>query len=194
MDSFPHGVGAGFFGTLMKAYGTPNAAEPAFAQCRGPRDVGYQLTFGRAVNSPEPIDLEESKCIVLIGSHIGENVFTSQVTNFITGLQGGAKLIVVDPRFSTAASKADWWLPIKPGTDLALLLAWMNVLISENLYRQGLPRSIRHRDEGIDRAREGLHAGVGGIRSPRFPPRRFAKPLMRWPRPSLPWRFIPAGT
>lgn len=131
---FPHGVAAGFFSTLMKAYGTPNAAEPAFAQCRGPRDVGYQLTFGRAVNSPEPIDLEESKCIVLIGSHIGENVFTSQVTNFITGLQNGAKLIVVDPRFSTAASKADWWLPIKPGSDLALLLGWMNVLVSENLY------------------------------------------------------------
>ena len=130
----PHGVGAGFFGTLMKAFGTPNSAEPAFAQCRGPRDVGYQLTFGRPVNSPEPIDLEESKCIVLIGSHIGENVFTSQVTNFITGLQAGAKLIVVDPRFSTAASKADYWLPIKPGTDIALLLAWMNVLIAENLH------------------------------------------------------------
>jgi len=133
---FPHGVASGFFGTLMKAYGTPNAAEPAFAQCRGPRDVGYQLTFGRAVNSPEPVDLEESKCIVLIGSHIGENVFTSQVTNFIAGLQSGAKLIVVDPRFSTAASKADWWLPIKPGTDLALLLAWMNVLMAENLFDQ----------------------------------------------------------
>ena len=130
----PHGVAAGFFGTLMKAYGTPNSAEPAFAQCRGPRDVGYQLTFGRAVNSPEPVDLEESKCMVLIGSHIGENVFTSQVTNFITGLQRGAKLIVVDPRFSTAASKADHWLPIKPGTDIALLLSWANVLIAENLY------------------------------------------------------------
>lgn len=131
---FPHGVAAGFFGTLMKAFGTPNSAEPAFAQCKGPRDVAYQLTFGRAVNSPEPIDLEEAKAIVLIGSHIGENVFTSQVTKFITGLQGGAKLIVVDPRFSTAASKADHWLPIKPGTDIALLLAWTNVLITENLY------------------------------------------------------------
>lgn len=131
---FPHGVAAGFFGTLMKAFGTPNSAEPAFAQCKGPRDVAYQLTFGRAVNSPEPVDLEEAKAIVLIGSHIGENVFTSQVTNFIAGLQGGAKLIVVDPRFSTAASKADHWLPIKPGTDIALLLAWTNVLITENIY------------------------------------------------------------
>jgi thiosulfate reductase / polysulfide reductase chain A len=131
---FPHGVHSGFFSTLMRAYGTPNSAEPAFAQCRGPRDIGYQLTFGRPVNSPEPIDLEESKCIVLIGSHIGENVFTSQVTAFAEGLAKGAKLIVVDPRFSTAASKANWWLPIKPGTDTALLLAWMNVIISEKLY------------------------------------------------------------
>ncbi len=131
---FPHGVHSGFFATLMKAYGTPNSAEPAFAQCRGPRDIGYQLTFGRPVNSPEPVDLEESKCIVLIGSHIGENVFTSQVTAFAEGLAGGAKLIVVDPRFSTAASKATFWLPIKPGTDTALLLAWMNVVISEKLY------------------------------------------------------------
>lgn len=131
---FPHGVHSGFFSTLMKAYGTPNSAEPAFAQCRGPRDIGYYLTFGRPVNSPEPVDLEESKCIVLIGSHIGENVFTSQVTAFAEGLAKGAKLIVVDPRFSTAASKASYWLPIKPGTDTALLLAWMNVLIAEKLY------------------------------------------------------------
>ncbi|HLI61898.1 MAG TPA: molybdopterin-dependent oxidoreductase [Terriglobales bacterium] len=131
---FPHGVASTFFRTLMRAYGTHNIAEPAFAQCRGPREVGYALTFGRGLGSPEPVDLEEAKLIVLIGSHIGENVFTSQVTAFAEGLARGAKLIVVDPRFSTAASKADWWLPIRPGTDIALLLAWMNVLISEEIY------------------------------------------------------------
>lgn len=131
---FPHGVASGFFSTLMKAYGTPNSAEPAFAQCRGPREVGYALTFGQGLNSPEPVDLEEAKLIILIGSHIGENVFTSQVTAFAEGLSRGAKLIVVDPRFSTAAAKADYWLPIRPGTDTALLLAWINVLISECIY------------------------------------------------------------
>ncbi len=71
---------------------------------------------------------------MLIGSHIGENVFTSQVTAFAEGLSKGAKLIVVDPRFSTAASKATHWLPIKPGTDTALLLAWMNVVLTEKLH------------------------------------------------------------
>ncbi|MBI5441691.1 MAG: molybdopterin-dependent oxidoreductase [Deltaproteobacteria bacterium] len=131
---FPHGNGARFFGTLMKAYGTPNSAEPSFAQCRGPREVGYSLTFGQALGSPEPVDLEEAKLVVLIGSHLGENVFTSQITAFATGLSRGAKLITVDPRFSMAASKSDWWLPIRPGTDIALLLAWMNVLIGEGLY------------------------------------------------------------
>jgi thiosulfate reductase/polysulfide reductase chain A len=130
----PHGVASSFFSTLMKAYGSPNSAEPAFAQCRGPREVGYALTFGQGLGSPEPVDLDQSRLIVLIGSHIGENVFTSQVTAFAEGLARGAKLIVVDPRFSTAAAKADWWLPIRPGTDIALLLAWMNVLIANGSY------------------------------------------------------------
>ncbi|MGA9060001.1 MAG: molybdopterin-dependent oxidoreductase [Terriglobia bacterium] len=149
---FPHGVASTWFGTLMKAFGTPNAAEPAFAQCRGPREVGYALTFGQGLGSIEPVDLAESKLIVLIGTHIGENVFTSQVTAFAEGLARGARLIVVDPRFSTAASKADWWLPIRPGTDIALLLAWMNVLITEEIYdkeyiaryAQGLPELAAH--------------------------------------------------
>lgn len=149
---FPHGVASTFFVTLMKAFGTPNSAEPAFAQCRGPREVGYALTFGAGLGSPEPVDLEESKLIVLIGTHIGENVFTSQVTAFAEALSRGAQLIVVDPRFSTAASKADWWLPIRPGTDIALLLAWMNVLLNEGIYdkeylaryAQGLPELEAH--------------------------------------------------
>ncbi len=149
---FPHGVASTFFSTLMKAFGTPNSAEPAFSQCRGPREVGYALTFGRGLVSPEPVDLDESKLIVLIGSHIGENVFTSQITAFATGLARGAKLIVVDPRFSVAAAKADWWLPIRPGTDIALLLAWIHVLITENLfdrdyiarYAEGMPELEAH--------------------------------------------------
>jgi len=149
---FPHGVASAWFSSLMKAFGTPNAAEPAFAQCRGPREVGYALTFGQGLGSPEPVDLAESKLIVLIGTHIGENVFTSQVTAFAEGLARGARLIVVDPRFSTAASKADWWLPIRPGTDIALLLAWINVLITEEIYdkeyiarnAQGFPELAAH--------------------------------------------------
>ena len=53
---------------------------------------------------------------------------------FAEAVSGGATVIAVDPRFSTAASKAKYWLPIRPGTDLALLLAWIHVIIKEKLY------------------------------------------------------------
>ena len=51
---------------------------------------------------------------------------------------------MVDPRFSTAAAKADWWLPIRPGTDIALLLAWINVLISEGIYDRDYIEKYAH--------------------------------------------------
>ena len=58
----------------------------------------------------------------------------TQVQDFSHAIENGAQIIVVDPRFSVAASKARYWLPIKPGTDTALLLAWMNVIVEEKLY------------------------------------------------------------
>jgi thiosulfate reductase / polysulfide reductase chain A len=131
---FAHGIGGNFFKHTLKAFGTPNIAAPSFAQCRGPRDVGFRLTFGEDVSSPERTDIKNSQCLVLIGSHLGENMHNSQVQEFAEAVANGASIIVVDPRFSVAASKAKFYLPIKPGTDLALLLAWMNVIIKEGLY------------------------------------------------------------
>lgn len=131
-----HGVGASHFKHLMKAFGSGSSAEPAFAQCRGPRDVGFELTFGEGLGSPERTDMAHSRCIVLIGSHIGENLHNGQVQTLSEALRRDATLITVDPRFSVPASKSKYWLPIKPGTDTALLLAWMHVLINENLYNK----------------------------------------------------------
>ena len=46
----------------------------------------------------------------------------------------GAKLIYVDPIFTNTAAKADVWLAIKPGTDLAFVLALTYVVLEEKLY------------------------------------------------------------
>ena len=129
-----HGTGAAFWKHLLHAYGSTLAAAPSFAQCRGPRDIGFVLTFGADVGSPEYYDFSKSKYIVLLGSHLGENAHNSQVQDIIKGLDSGAKLTVVDPRLSNIASKADRWLPIKPATDMALLLAWIRLVIEEGLY------------------------------------------------------------
>jgi thiosulfate reductase/polysulfide reductase chain A len=131
---FAHGIGGNFIKHTMNAWGTQNFAAPSFAQCRGPRDVGFELTFGEAIGSPERTDIENSKCLVLIGSHLGENMHNSQVQEFAEAIEKDAVVIVADPRFSVAASKAKYYLPIKPGTDIALLLAWMNVIVKEKLY------------------------------------------------------------
>ncbi|MFA7229175.1 MAG: molybdopterin-dependent oxidoreductase, partial [Melioribacteraceae bacterium] len=132
--SFSHGIGGNFLKHTLKAYGAINFAAPSFAQCRGPRDVGFELTFGDAIGSPERTDIENAKCLVLIGSHLGENMHNTQVQEFATAVEKDASIIVVDPRFSVAASKAKYYLPIKPGTDIALLLSWMNVIVSEKLF------------------------------------------------------------
>lgn len=131
---FSHGIGGNFLKHTIKAYGSPNISAPSFAQCRGPRDVGFKLTFGEDVSSPERTDIRNAKCIVLIGSHLGENMHNTQVQEFAEAIGKDASIIVVDPRYSIAASKAKYYLPIKPGTDLALILAWMNVIVNENLY------------------------------------------------------------
>jgi thiosulfate reductase/polysulfide reductase chain A len=134
MALFSHGIGGNFLKHTLKAYGSANIAAPSFAQCRGPRDVGFELTFGEGIGSPERTDIANARCLVLIGSHLGENMHNTQVQEFAEAIANGATVIVADPRFSIAASKARHYLPVKPGTDLALLLAWMNVLVTEGLY------------------------------------------------------------
>jgi thiosulfate reductase/polysulfide reductase chain A len=131
---FSHGIGGAFLKHTIRAFGSPNISAPSFAQCRGPRDVGFHLTFGEEIGSPERTDIRNARCLVLIGSHLGENMHNTQVQEFAEAVGQGASVIVVDPRFSIAAGKAKHYLPIRPGTDTALLLAWMNVLVAEKLY------------------------------------------------------------
>ena len=134
MALFTHGSGGKFLGHLMKAYGSSNITAPSFAQCRGPREVAFISTFGEGIYSPERTDIRDTRCLVLIGSHIGENMHNGQVQEMSEAIDKGATIITVDPRFSTAASKSKFWLPIKPSTDIALLLSWMNVIINEGWY------------------------------------------------------------
>jgi len=122
-----------FVDYLPQAWGSPNAAKPSTSLCTSPREEAAILTYGRGIGNHEPVDWDEARCIVLIGSHIGEDARNTMMQDLARARARGAALIVVDPRYSSAAMKADTWLPIKPGTDTALLLAWMNVLIADGL-------------------------------------------------------------
>ncbi|MDP1825661.1 MAG: molybdopterin-dependent oxidoreductase [Archangium sp.] len=133
---FSHGHGGAFFKTLVKGLGSNTIVAPSNDQCRGPRESGYELTYGEAVGSVETVDTPHSKCIAYLGTHLGENMHNTAVQDMSAASANGCTFITVDPRFSIIASKSKYWLPIKPGTDTALLLAWAHVLIEENLYQR----------------------------------------------------------
>lgn len=148
---FSHGSGGKYFGDVLKALGTTNITAPSYAQCRGPRDVAFISTFGEHPDSPEVTDIRDTRCLVLIGSHIGENMHNGQVQEMSDAIDKGATIITVDPRFSTAASKSQYWLPIKPATDLALLMAWIHVIIYEEWYDRKYVEKYCH---GFDELKE----------------------------------------
>ncbi len=103
---FSHGSGGKFFGHMLKAFGSNNITAPSYAQCRGPREVGFYATFGRGLGSPEPLDIRDTRCLVLIGSHLGENMHNGQVQELSQAIDNKATIITVDPRCSTVASKS----------------------------------------------------------------------------------------
>jgi len=52
MALFTHGYGGSWFKHLIKAYGSPNIGAPSYAQCRGPREVAFSITYGQGIGSP----------------------------------------------------------------------------------------------------------------------------------------------
>jgi thiosulfate reductase/polysulfide reductase chain A len=78
--------------------------------------------------------LENAKYLLIFGWDQPGKSMQSHERGYFQALEKGANAVVFDPRMSLTASKADEWIPIRPGTDLAVVLAMMNVIISEGLH------------------------------------------------------------
>ncbi len=125
---------SGYAKRFASTLGTPNRIEPGGAQCFLPRGLASRHTFGEMIYYLFEFDYVHTQCLLIIGMNnlvAGHQSYRSAV---LDAKQQGAKLIVVDPRFTNLAAKADLWLQIRPGTDDALLLAFMKVIIEEGLY------------------------------------------------------------
>ncbi|MGA8958394.1 MAG: molybdopterin-dependent oxidoreductase [Pseudolabrys sp.] len=116
------------------ALGTPNWCEPGFAQCFHPRVNTSILTFGDFPVCDYTGEVPPA-CILYWGHNPvlsgpdGETRF-----NVLEALDHHPQTIVVDPRRTALAEKADIWLQVRPGTDDALALAMLNIIISEQLF------------------------------------------------------------
>ena len=100
--------------------------------CSAAGEAGLHSVLGVKLGT-EPEQFRHSKYIIAWAANIhGNNV---HLWPFITeARRNGAKLVVIDPYRTRTAECADWYLPINPGTDAALALGMMHVIIGENLH------------------------------------------------------------
>ena len=92
---------------------------------------GLSRVTGTAVSN-DCSDYVNAKTLIVMGANITE----AQIHNwhFVADAQDrGTKIIVIDPRFSITASKSDQWIPIRPGSDPALIMAMMQVIFHKGL-------------------------------------------------------------
>jgi len=100
--------------------------------CHGPTVAGLAQTFGSGAMTNSLKSIEFADVIFIIGSNTLEQ-HPLMWRRILQAKAHGAKLIVADPRFTPSAKKADLYIPFKSGTDVALMNAMMNVIISEGL-------------------------------------------------------------
>lgn len=127
--SATHNLSQPLFENLLYGYGSPNYGTQR-SLCFNAMVVGHLMTYG--IEEPGR-DYTNAKYILYTGRNMLEAISTSESSALIDAIAHGAHVVVLDPRFTKTASKAEW-LPVKPGTDLAFHLALLNVIVGEKLY------------------------------------------------------------
>lgn len=118
------------FENLMKSFGSPNYGTQR-SLCFNAMITSNLLTFG--LEEPGR-DYAGVKYIIYTGRNMLEAISNSETQDLVAALARGAKVVVLDPRFTKSAARATEWLPIRPGADLAFHLALIHVIIEESLY------------------------------------------------------------
>lgn len=126
----------GLFGEIQRVFlrsiGSPNYFNHDDF-CRKNVDLAYQSLLGYA-RSEIGYDFANTKHMVFYGRNVFEALGVREVNNIIKGLENGANLTYIDVRVTKTATKATKFLQIRPGTDYALNLALIHVILKENLF------------------------------------------------------------
>ncbi|MDX2165898.1 MAG: molybdopterin-dependent oxidoreductase [Deltaproteobacteria bacterium] len=114
---------------LMNLLGSPNWIS-GVALCAGNTAAVNRMVYGWF---PQP-DYSATRCIVLFGHNPKRHSWTPIYNAIRRAQERGATLIVLDPRRSESAERADLWLPLRAGSDAAMCLGWLKVIFDEQLY------------------------------------------------------------
>jgi anaerobic selenocysteine-containing dehydrogenase len=121
---------------LIRSLGTHNIFSASTVD-QMPKHVSSGYMFGHPLNIPVP-DLDRTDYLLMLGANPYEsNGSLCTAPDFPGRLDAikarGGKVVVVDPRRTKTAANADQWIPIRPGTDAAFLLALVNVVLQGEL-------------------------------------------------------------
>ncbi len=117
---------------LIRAFGSPNYCN-YMELCGWGRYLAPLYTFGASVPGTYLPDLDNAGCILFWGYNPSV-ARLAHATSAVAAVSRGAKLVTVDPRKAGLASRADHWLRVRPGTDAALALSLMHVMIENGWY------------------------------------------------------------
>lgn len=121
-----------YFHRLTHAFGSPNYCTES-SSCATAAMLASYVTFGPDYAPFAMFTPQSTKCKVIWGTSVVNSMPTAWRVH-LQAMKRGLKLIVVDPRCTKISSMADIHLQLRPGTDGALALGMMNVIIGENLY------------------------------------------------------------
>jgi len=122
--------------TFLKAIGSLNQFTHD-AICKGSVNTACRSLFGYT-DAQMGIDYKNTKHIVLYGRNLFEAVEVRAVNNMMAALESGARMTYIDPRVTVTATKAQRYLMIRPGADLALNYALIHVCFFKEL-ATGMP-------------------------------------------------------
>lgn len=135
---------------LVRAGFGTNNVDTCARVCHSPTGYGLKTTFGTSAGTQDFDSVEDSDVIVVIGANPtdGHPVFGSRMKR---RLRQGAKLIVIDPRRTDIVRsphiEADYHLPLRPGTNVAVLSAMAHVIVTEGLVDEDFVRERCDWDE-----------------------------------------------
>jgi formate dehydrogenase major subunit len=120
------------FQKMVRGYMGNNNVDHCARLCHASTVAGLAATLGSGAMTNSNLEILDSDVILVTGSNTTES--HPVLGSFMKQAQNkGAKLIVADPRVIPLAEKADVYMPLKPGTNVALFNSMMQVIIEENL-------------------------------------------------------------
>jgi anaerobic selenocysteine-containing dehydrogenase len=120
---------------LVRAFGSPNSIYGTEI-CNWHKDIASRFTYGSDIGTP---DFARTDCVLLWG-HNPAATWLARSVEIQKAVRRGAKLVVVDPRPTLYARRADCWLQVRPGTDQALALGIANLLLQSGRFDAGFVR------------------------------------------------------